>query len=570
MKLTHIGISHFRSIGAEPVMIDLEKKVTVLVGQNDGGKSNVLLGLERVSKMREGGRQEINEIDYHKRDRNAPPLAHARAQGAENDASCLQECGPLSFSAHLGTAFDEIVGSPEVAALDWRLFAAVANLEAHMRPEPAEKAQIIKRASREILHRVRGTIPAFHKIPVSRRIMDGDQYSSEGKRIIESLASWQHPDIGQEHLREKFFQIEALLCALLSRPEAKIEVPPKHDKIIVTDMADGKTIRLPLESHGTGVHQLIIMAIAVLSQDGVMFGIEEPEIHLHPLLQKRFLKFLLDETKNRYVISTHSPALIAPSDEVEVIHLKMADGVTTPTRVETDRGSLAVLDDLGLQPSDLLQANCVIWVEGPSDRIYLKRWIEILHPALVDGIDYSIMFYGGRLLAHLSMEREDSSELGDFVKLLRINQRSALVMDSDRKNAGDELNATKQRLLAECERNAIHCWVTDGREIENYLPERVVEAALKEALQDEKQRVSPVKLRLFSKFDEVMKRAIAPHGPAWCDYSKHKTAWAHRFAKHFGGNTSDVGHMMEKRVDEMMRVLVPRPQQSAEAGGAEG
>jgi len=28
-------------------------------------------------------------------------------------------------------------------------------------------------------------------------------------------------------------------------------------------------------------------------------------------------------------------------------------------------------------------------------------------PELVEGIDYSIMFYGGRLLSHLSMERED-------------------------------------------------------------------------------------------------------------------------------------------------------------------
>jgi hypothetical protein len=34
MKLTHIGISNFRSIGEDFVTIDLTKKVNVLVGAN--------------------------------------------------------------------------------------------------------------------------------------------------------------------------------------------------------------------------------------------------------------------------------------------------------------------------------------------------------------------------------------------------------------------------------------------------------------------------------------------------------------------------------------------------------
>lgn len=558
MKLTHIGISNFRSIGETPVMIDLEKKVTVFVGQNDGGKSNVLLGLERVSKTRKIERQDVTEIDCHLRIRNGRPLVHLRMQGEAGDQRHFLDLGSVITTGDLGLGMDEGTRSSDIESLDDQRFATLARgwnsaISVASLHGP-ERERVARRISQDLVENVRSKIPVFHKIPEFRRIESAGAYSVEGKGIVTLLASWQHPEIGQEHLRKKFDQIETLLRTLLSRPDAEIEVPPKQDKIIVNDAP----MRLPLESHGTGVHQLIILAIAVLSQDNVIFGIEEPEIHLHPLLQKRFLQFLLHETTNRYVISTHSPALIAPSAEVDVIHLKMVDGVTIPMRVETDAGSLAVLEDLGIQPSDLLQANSVIWVEGPSDRTYIKRWIEILHPDLVEGIDYSIMFYGGRLLAHLSMAREDSveqEEMKDFIKLLRINQRSALVMDSDRDSSKADINDTKKRLIAECEKNGVHCWVTDGREIENYLADEWVAAALKEhALLDGEVSVKP-----FMRFETSMANAaVAPGGK----YASAKATWAHRIAKHIKGD--EISVELEKHIDEMIRAICPGRRRSRE------
>ena len=64
-----------------------------------------------------------------------------------------------------------------------------------------------------------------------------------------------------------------------------------------------------------------------------------------------------------------------------------------------------VLDDLDVRASDILLANSVIWVEGPSDRLYINRWIELWeNGALKEGIHYQCMFYAGRLLAHISAE----------------------------------------------------------------------------------------------------------------------------------------------------------------------
>ncbi len=54
---------------------------------------------------------------------------------------------------------------------------------------------------------------------------------------------------------------------------------------------------------------------------------------------------------------------------------------------------------------------------------------------------------------------------------------SVLVMDSDKKNSKSDINTTKKRIKEELENNGFLCWVTDGREIENYISEETVNAA---------------------------------------------------------------------------------------------
>jgi putative ATP-dependent endonuclease of the OLD family len=122
---------------------------------------------------------------------------------------------------------------------------------------------------------------------------------------------------------------------------------------------------------------------------------------------------------------------------------------------------------LDVRASDLLQANGLIWVEGPSDRTYINKWIELSSTGkLKEGIHYQIVFYGGRLLSHLTAEPERD----DLVNIFSVNRNAIVVMDSDKKSHGDPINATKTRIKTEIERVGGIVWITDGREVENYLP----------------------------------------------------------------------------------------------------
>jgi predicted ATP-dependent endonuclease of OLD family len=534
MKLTHLGISHFRSIGETPVMIDLSKKITVLVGQNDCGKSNVLRGMDVVCGMRKVKPPRLDEVDFHFRNRKVPLKIFSTTEFLEAPEGERRKLDNISFALTYNAQSELALTSQEIMELDFQQTNFLSKALGHGSKDVHEWARNDQRkeAFRQsncigMTQRFRSLLPTYSQIPQYRRIDDKAEYSIEGTGVIKLLSQWQHPEIGHDEKRQKFDQVEGLLRDLVERPHVRLEIPHTHKEILVRD----GNLRLPLESHGTGIHQLIILAIAVLSEDNALFGIEEPEIHLHPVLQRRFLKFLREETgDNRYIITTHSQTMIAPAEDVDVIHLKMVDGVTIPTRVTTNAHALEALDDLGVRASDLLQANAVIWVEGPSDRIYLKRWMELVSrelggPELIEGIDYAMMFYGGRLLSHLSLEREGEIDDG-FIQLLRINQRSAIVMDSDRKKRDDALNTTKQRVIAESEANRLHAWVTDGREIENYLTQHTVEAAAKEAsikLDDRFKLIAAT-----SKFDDAFKRMVGSEAPTSCDYAANKVPWAHR------------------------------------------
>ncbi len=296
-----------------------------------------------------------------------------------------------------------------------------------------------------------------------------------GEGIIKRLAKLERPD---DHLnqtdRVNFGKIQAFVRNVIDNNTATIEIP--HGRETIHVKIDDKL--LPLESLGTGIHEVIILATAATILENTVICMEEPELHLNPLLQKKLVRYL-QSTSNQYFITTHSAALMDTPD-AEIYHIRMENGQSIVERASSDTQRSEICQDLGYHPSDLLQANCVIWVEGPSDRIYLNYWINAHSPTLIEGIHYSIMFYGGRLASHLSGEDLDQTSIENFISLRRLNRRGVIVLDSDESEENEGINETKQRLCVEFNKDEKHgfAWLTQGREIENYLPPDQVKDAI--------------------------------------------------------------------------------------------
>jgi len=139
---------------------------------------------------------------------------------------------------------------------------------------------------------------------------------------------------------------------------------------------------------GEGIKSIFVMSLleAYIEEESVIPSIilmEDPEIFLHPQLQKSISEMLFRlSKKNQVVFTTHSPNLVFNFSSKQIKQVILDENFNTVINENTNIDE--ILDDLGYNATDLMNVNFVFIVEGKQDRNRLPLLLEKHYSEIVD------------------------------------------------------------------------------------------------------------------------------------------------------------------------------------------
>ncbi|MCB9234446.1 MAG: AAA family ATPase [Bacteroidia bacterium] len=276
--------------------------------------------------------------------------------------------------------------------------------------------------------------------------------------------------------REFRKSIISLISRVIGEPIADFDIPGGDPRFFLR--RGDSEIDFELSMLGTGFSQVFILVAFLLlnRQKPYNIFIEEPENNLHPSAVVRLVKLIEQFPEHRIFISSHSAYLIDQANENWTIHqvTQKPTGASVITPCSTIPQKHNLLDSMGIRASQILQSNIIIWVEGPSDRVYLKKWISDLSGNdFSENEHYSFLLYGGSNLTSFDVLTDDEK-----IDIFKSSRYSLIISDSDRRKDDDELKQRVLNLRKKIEGNSemnnfIKFGITPGREIENLIPSEI-------------------------------------------------------------------------------------------------
>ena len=189
--------------------------------------------------------------------------------------------------------------------------------------------------------------------------------------------------------------------------------------------------------------------------------IDEPEIYLHPEVQRQLLGILRDVEPD-ILLATHSVEILAEADPSEILLVDKKN--KSAKRLKDVDGVQQALDNIGsiqnITLTELARNRRLLFVEGFNDYRIIRRFSKVLElPALAAGNGLTAVESGG----FDSLDRIKGLSWG-FKKTSDSDISITAVFDRDFRS-----DAEISSLMAEMEHEGVISHFHDRKEIENYL-----------------------------------------------------------------------------------------------------
>ncbi len=151
---------------------------------------------------------------------------------------------------------------------------------------------------------------------------------------------------------------------------------------------EGQQETYPLGNMGKGMRSIYMLSLLETYEEegrhmADLILVEDPEIFLHPKLQKVTGDILYRlSRKNQVLFSTHSPNLLSNFSSLQIRQIYLDGAGDSRIREKTDIS--AVLDDLGYSANDLMNVNFVFIVEGKQDKSRLPLLLKKYYSEVYD------------------------------------------------------------------------------------------------------------------------------------------------------------------------------------------